>query len=145
LLHGAFVIGSIGLDIHTMLYAAAMSIIGLQMLWFALFSKVYGISAGFLPRDKRIEAMLRVVTLERGAITGCLLLIFGVGLSVTALSSWAAEHYGALEPREIMRIAIPAVTSIIAGSEIILASFFLSVLQIDRQTSICGENSNANS
>jgi len=134
LLHrGGLTIGTIGLDIHTMLYTAAMSIIGLQMVWFAIFSKVYGISAGFLPKDNKTDKILKFLTLERGVILGCLLFLVGLGLSVRAISSWASEHFGALDPREIMRLAIPAVTFILAGSEIVLASFFLSVLQIDRK------------
>lgn len=133
LYHGGVDLGVIGFDVHTMLYAAAMSIIGVQMVWFAVFSKVFGIAAGFLPRDSRLEKALRTFTLERGILIGLALLALGLALSARTVFGWASVSYGALEPREVMRTAIPAVAMIIAGTEFVLASFFLGVLQIDHR------------
>jgi glycosyltransferase involved in cell wall biosynthesis len=131
LLHGGLRLGSIGLGVHTMLYSAAMSIIGVQMVWFAVLTKVYGIRVGLLPQDARIEQTLRALTLERGIAIGCALLIGGIALSAGALHSWADANYGALNPLEVMRTAIPSVSMMIMGMEFVVASFFLGMLRLE--------------
>jgi glycosyltransferase involved in cell wall biosynthesis len=133
LLHGGIQLGSIGLDIHTMLYAAAMSVIGVQMIWFAILTKVYGIRLGLLPQDDRIEQTLRALTLERGLAIGFSLLIGGIIMSVTAVNGWASTGYGPLDPRDVMRTAIPSVSMLIMGVEFIVASFFLGLLRFERR------------
>lgn len=133
LMPGALRFGTIGLDIHTMLYAAAMSIIGVQMVWFAVFAKVHGTSAGTLPQDYRFERALTVLTLERGLALGMVLLAGGVTTSAIAVKTWAMLEFGQLDPREIMRVAIPSVSMMIIGIEFIFASFLLSVLRVRSQ------------
>jgi glycosyltransferase involved in cell wall biosynthesis len=132
LLHGSVKLGSLGLDIHTLLYAAAMSVVGTQMIWFAVLAKVYGMRLGFSQkRTARLENALRILTLERGVAVGLTLLAGGLVLSVHALVGWADTHYGALDPREVMRTAIPSVSMLLIGMEFVLASFFLGILRIE--------------
>jgi len=40
--------------------------------------------------------------------------------------------YGELDPREVMRVAIPSVSMMLLGMECCLASFFLGILRIGR-------------
>ncbi|HKE94722.1 MAG TPA: glycosyltransferase family 2 protein [Povalibacter sp.] len=131
LAHGAVRLGNIGLDIHTMLYAAAMSVMGVQMIWFAIFAKVFGARAGLLPDDARFEWVIRTLTLERGVAIGLVLLLGGIALSAGAVHTWASTHYGALDPRDVMRVTIPSVTMMLLGMEFILASFFLGMLRFE--------------
>lgn len=138
LFRGGVRLGSIGLDIHTMLYAAAVSVIGLQMTWFAIFARVYGTSAGLLPRSSRLEYALRALTLERGLAIGLVMLGGGFTLSANAVLGWAHVGYGALDPREVMRTAIPSVSMLLMGMEIILASFFLGLLRMQDSESATG-------
>jgi glycosyltransferase involved in cell wall biosynthesis len=133
LFHGGVQLGHIGFDIHTMLYAAAMSVIGVQMVWLAVFCKVFGATTGFLPRDNRVEQILSVFTLERGLLVGLALFITGLAISAKAVFGWIGSSYGALDPKETMRMAIPAVTMILTGIEFMLASFFVGILQITRR------------
>jgi hypothetical protein len=141
LLHGGIKLGSIGLDIHTMLYASAMSIIGIQMLWFAILTKAYATRIGLLPQDDRLERGLRVLTLERGLVIGIVLLLGGIALSIGAVRGWATVGYGSLDPRAVMRTAIPSVSMMLIGVEFIVASFFLGILRLDQPAT--GELSHA--
>src|SRR4051794_23601165 len=52
-----------GLDIHSMLYAAAGALLGLQFCLFALFARVAAHAAGLLPRHAFLERVLRLFTL----------------------------------------------------------------------------------
>ena len=124
-------IGAAGLDIHTMLYAAAGALLGLQLCLFALFARVSAQAAGLLPRQPLLDRLLRVVTLERGLLAGICLAFVGFAWSAAAFWQWRDAGFGALDPRAMMRETIPASALMIGGMEVALASFLLSVLRLN--------------
>lgn len=133
LLPGPRRIGGVELDIQTMLYAAMAVVIGFQAVIFALFTKVFVISEGLMPEDPRLNRMFDYITLETGLIVGLALLLAGLGGSVHAVSEWGARAFGPLEPSRTMRWVIPAATALVLGCQIILSSFFLSILGLKRR------------
>ncbi len=73
-------------------------------------------------------------TLERGIVLGSLLCVGGLGLAVYSVTTWAEVHLAALEPTVVMRLAIPSVTLILAGVEIIFSSFLLEFIDVRART-----------
>ena len=132
LLPGPHSIGSVTFDIHTLLYAAAAVVTGFQAVNFAVFTKIFGVTEGLLPPDPQLDKMFKYVSLESGLIVGFTLFIAGLLLSIYALSDWSAHSFGSLDPTRVFRLVIPAVTAMVLGSEIVLSSFFLSVLGLKR-------------
>ena len=122
-----------GLDIHTMLYAASATLLGLQLCLFALFARVSAQGAGLLPRQPALERFLEVVSLERGLLVGLALVLCGLVWSASAFWEWRATGFGPLDPRVVMRDTIPASALIVGGMEIMLASFLLSVLRLKEE------------
>jgi glycosyltransferase involved in cell wall biosynthesis len=120
-------------DIHTLLFAATAVIVGFQAVAFAIFTKVFAMREGLLPKDRRVYRLFRYLNLEIGLLVGGLLLLLGLAGSIYALGIWGANSFGPLEPARTMRIAIPSVTAIALGFEIVLSSFFLSVLGLKRR------------
>ncbi len=133
LLPGPQRIGAVEFDIHTLLYAAFAIIIGFQAITFAAFTKVFAISERLLPEDPRLARLVSVLNLEVGLVVGTLCVLLGLGGSLYALSNWGAHSFGALEPVTMLRIVIPAATLLTLGFQVVLASFFLSVLGLKRQ------------
>lgn len=119
-------------DIHTLLYAATAVLLGFQSVTFAAFTKVYAIREGLLPNDLRLDRLLRGGNLEIGLIVGGILVLLGLAGSIYAVGSWGAGHFGNLDPTKTMRLIIPAVVSLTLGGQIVLSSFFLSVLLLGR-------------
>jgi len=119
-----------GLDIHSMLYAAAAALLGLQLCLFSLFARVSAQSAGLLPRQPTVDRLLRIFTLERGLLGGLALAFAGFAWSAAAFWAWRDAGFGALDPRVVMRDTIPASALMVAGMELMLASFLLSVLRM---------------
>lgn len=97
-------------DIHTLLFAASGILVGFQAVAFAIFTKVFAISEGLLPEDRRLNRIFRYINLEIGLIVGGALLLIGIAGSIYAFSAWEAKLFGPLEPSETMRIVIPSVT-----------------------------------
>jgi glycosyltransferase involved in cell wall biosynthesis len=123
-------IGRAGLDIHTMLYASAATLLGLQLCLFGLFARVSATTAGLLPRHPSLDRLLRALTLERGLIAGVCVAAAGIAWSAAAFWAWRETGFGPLDPRVVMRDTIPASALMIGGMELVLASFLLSVLRL---------------
>jgi len=121
-------IGGVTFGVHTLVYAALAVIVGFQSVIFAVFTKVFAISERLLPEDPRMNKMFEYITLETGLIVGSLLLVAGLAGSVYAFSIWGERDFGLLDPTRTLRLVIPAFTAITLGIQIILSSFFLSVL-----------------
>jgi hypothetical protein len=128
------VIGGIAFDIHTLLYAGAAAIIGTQLLLFSVITRAIGIVKRVLPPSPSALRLLNWFNLERGLILG--LGIFAVGLSLASLSvyKWATQQFMALDPREVMRLAIPSVTFMVLGLEVVFASFVVSFIDAKSAT-----------
>ena len=133
LLPGPRVVGGITFDVHTLLYAAMAVIIGFQAIVFATFTKVFAISEGLLPDDPRLDRVMNFITLEVGLIVGQMLLLLGLAGSIYAVVFWDQRSFGALDPARTLRFVIPAITSLMLGCQILLSSFFLSILGLRRR------------
>jgi glycosyltransferase involved in cell wall biosynthesis len=133
LLPGPRVLFGIGLDVHTLLYAFVSVLLGFQLVAFAFFTKVFAISEGLHPYDPRLHRLFRFMTLEVGLVAGFLLIMAGVAGSVLAVSGWAADHFGALDPVRMLRLVMPSVFSLTLGVQIVCSSFFMSILGLRRR------------
>jgi glycosyltransferase involved in cell wall biosynthesis len=126
-------LGDVTFDVHTLLYAAMGMVIGFQAILFAVFTKIFAISEGLLPEDLRLNKMFEHITLEVGLTVGAILVGIGLAGSVFALSDWGMLSFGPLNPSRTLRVVIPSITSLVLGCQILLSSFFLSVLGLRRR------------
>jgi len=128
ILPGPYHLGGITLDVHTLAYASTAVILGTESVLFATFTKIYAVTHGLHPPDPRLDRLFRFVTLETGVLAGTLLLVAGLVGSTIALDLWGETSFGELDPREVLRLIIPSTLGIAVGFQIIMSSFFLSVL-----------------
>ncbi len=126
-------VGHVFFDVNSLLYAAMAIVIGFQSISFAVFTKIFAISEGLLPEDPRLNKAFKFITLETGLIAGIGLVLLGLITTLIAVGLWGKHRFGELDPRKVMRIAIPAATSLVLGCQIIFSSFFLSVLGMKRK------------
>jgi glycosyltransferase involved in cell wall biosynthesis len=133
LLPGRRYIGNVGFDVGTMVFAAAIIIAGYQAVTFAVFGKVFAITAGLLPEDEKFRRLFRIVTLEKGLLIGALLAAGGAAIFMVAALNWRAHGFGPLDPAQTLRAVIPGTILLVVGFQTILSSFFLSVLGMDKR------------
>lgn len=123
-------IGGVNLDIHTLSYAGAATMLGVQMVLFAVLAKAVGMRSGWLPQAGPGPGLLAALTLERCLVTAALLFLAGVAMSLHAVYVWWSHDFGPLDPGETMRWVIPSVTLMAVGGELGLAGFFLEALRL---------------
>jgi len=133
LLPGTQKIGSISFDVHTLLYGAIAIIIGFQAVTFAFLTKNFPISEKFLPEDPKLNKIFRYVTLETGLMVGTALILIGIVGSFLSLTIWSETAFGSLDPSKTLRLVTPSLTCLTVGLQMVLSSFFLSVLGLKRR------------
>jgi glycosyltransferase involved in cell wall biosynthesis len=131
LLPGRLRVVGLNLDIHTLLVAGFLALLGYQLVLFAIFTKIFAIRAGFHPPYPPLQRLSRYVTLEVGLAAGAVMALVGAVALVVAVASWSAVGFGTLNPSLTMREVIPAVVLLALGTQTIFASFFISILSID--------------
>jgi glycosyltransferase involved in cell wall biosynthesis len=127
---GGFGLGAAGrgLGVHSLLYMAAATVLGAQLIQLALLTKWVGIVSGVVPPQRWLARLSPLLKIENGLLAGLLFLLVGLGVSVGLTIGWGAAGFGALEPEQTMRVAIPAVTLMILGAQVAAGSLFAGAL-----------------
>jgi hypothetical protein len=125
---GPRLIGSVVLDVHTLLLGALCLSLGYQTLWFWAFAKIFGWVSGILPADTFSLRIFRYLNLERGLLAGGSLVLTGLALNLWLVREWYRVDLGNLDVSMTMRYAIWGFTGLVLGVQTIYGSFFLSML-----------------
>jgi glycosyltransferase involved in cell wall biosynthesis len=129
-LPGQLHVGSVTFDVDTLVAASAMVVIGFQSVLFWLFTQVYAGSEGFLPEEPNVQRLLGKLSLERGLVAGVLVGLAGLGGLIFSLVYWHGAGFRSLNYEHSLRIMVPSVTALIVSCQVILGTFFLSILGI---------------
>ena len=122
------------LDVHTLLYAAVLVVVGYQSILFWFFCKTLNTTQGMLAPDPHFLRLQDVLTLERGLLLALTMLIAGLILGAVATAGWGMAGFGDLAPNHTMRLAIPSATLILLAVSTASMSFFLSFLRLSRRS-----------
>jgi glycosyltransferase involved in cell wall biosynthesis len=126
-------VGGVNFDAHTLLFASLAILCGYQSVLFAVFTKLFAISEGLMPRDRYFARLFEFVNLERGLIVALAAMFIGIVLLATAVNQWRLRDFGNLDYSQTMRLVIPGVTLTALGFQTFLSSFFLSILGLRRR------------
>jgi hypothetical protein len=110
------------IDYHFMFVGALLAILGVQVATLGLFA------------HSRRQAPAWF-TLERGLLTGLVVLVAGFGANAYILWDWIASGFG---PLNAVRAAILALTLTVIGTQVLFSSFYLDLLRDDFDTRIPG-------
>ena len=130
LLKGPRGVGGVMLDVNTLVYGAAATVIGLQLVSFAGFTRAFAVAAGLLPEPPQDRRLGIPVRLEVGLGVGATLVVAGLAASAYSLMFWGRTGFGVLDPAVSLRIVVPAATAVILGIQVASASFVTSVLSL---------------
>ncbi len=127
---GNIQIGSVGLGVHTLMYAAAAMMVGFNLVMFSLFVRSYASVTGFIPTESRLDKWLEETSTEKGVLLCIFLFLAGIAVTIVAFCIWGKTGFGGLSPESMMRITIPAMLLIVVGIEVVFGSFFIGILHI---------------
>lgn len=128
---GPVVFGSIGFDVSSQVYLAALTVVGYQAVLFAILTKIYAQHEGFnIPRSRSFDKLERRISLESGALLGLVLFLVGLSIGIAQVIAWFASGLGPLDPSTTVRIAVLAALFMMLGAQTIMAGMFLGVLKV---------------
>lgn len=130
LLPGPRTVGSVTLDVNTLVYAGAALSLGVQALTFAVLAKAYGIARGLLPTDERVTGFLKRPILEVGLGAGIVLVLVGLAVGTYAVGLWGRANFGDLDPVRSLRLVVPSATALVLGTQACLAGFLFALLDL---------------
>jgi glycosyltransferase involved in cell wall biosynthesis len=134
LLPGTVFIGRIGFDIHTLLFAATLLIIGFNATAFAVLSRVFATRAGLLPEKKSVGQIERLFNLEAGLLVASAMLLLGLGIAGFSFWQWSRINFGELHSFLYIRLVICSATLLILGAQLAFGIFFLGMLNLQKRT-----------
>ena len=118
-------------DFHSFIIAGTVLILGLNMLSFAVITRVYTFNAGLLPERPRIFDLFRYFNLETGLAAGCLFILTGTIIIGQAIALSYSPGFETIGFARSIRLVFGACLAIMAGGQVIFTSFVLSMLGIN--------------
>lgn len=130
LLPAPLVIKGVTFDIHTLLLANVLIMLGTQIVAFALLAKQYAIKHQLLPKHTNFISLFDKISLETYLITGLCSVTIGLSGIVYSVIIWGSYNFGDLSTENMMRLLVPSITFLAVGLQIIFASFFKSIIDL---------------
>jgi glycosyltransferase involved in cell wall biosynthesis len=125
------IFGLFTLDINALLYFSVAAILGLQIAYFGLFAIA-------LAKRMRIRIIAGIPSLlvhwaasETAILAGAVLILAGFSGVALAVVEWGHTSFGALVPSQMMRLTIPAVTTLALGVQVLFGAFLLGFVDIE--------------
>ena len=125
---GNISIGGHFLGTHFNILGAVLCILGTQFIMLGLFSRIFAYIKKFDKHDIFIKWVIEAFSLEKGIYFGLVPFIIGLGIFVHVLVKWIASGFGVLLEVET---SLAALTLVVIGIQIIMSSFFVSLLVFD--------------
>jgi glycosyltransferase involved in cell wall biosynthesis len=130
LLNGPITLLGFRLDLHPMVLASLLAIVGFQVLIMGLFTKTYAATSHLEEETLSVRFIYKHFSLERASLLGILMILLGVILSFDIIYSWVMSRFG---PLFEVRRAVFSSTLIILGIQAIFSAFFLSILALPKK------------
>lgn len=121
-------IAGVAFDVHTLLIASLMALLGYQAVMFAVLARIFASREKMIPAAPRLEQL----SVELALVVGGGLGLLGIVLILVVVGMWYRAGFGSLDYPTTMRWVIPGVTMIAAGFQTILAALFVGVLKMHR-------------
>jgi hypothetical protein len=129
LTQGPITIRGVHYDIHTLLLSSMAVLLGFQLVVQSVVLRYLMTTARLLPPQRGFEYRIATLRMEYGVALGLALVLAGCAGILRIVYVWEAGSFGDLDPFSTMRIAIPSVTGIGLGLQVVFASLFLSLVK----------------
>ena len=127
LLRGPVYLFGHGFDVHFIVLGGILTLLGYQIVHLGIFAKAISESKNILVRDKLINSLYRIFSLEKGILLGLVIFLLGFFINLTILINWIEGNFGELHR---VREAVLGLILIVIGIQTIFSSFVLSMLQV---------------
>jgi hypothetical protein len=132
LVFGPVVIGGRNIDIHFMIMAGLLHIVGVQIVTVGLLAKSYGHLSG-LRHDEVIARLYRWFTFEKTFLGAAALALAGCVIAGAVIVEWVVSGFGVLNRARMLFFAL---LLLVDGVQLGLASYLFSIMALPRHIDV---------
>ena len=121
-------IGGVVFAQHTLILTCALTVVGIQSVFFWMLAKSVAIQKRLVPPDRTYEALRPWFALERCLAGGGVLVAGGLAAAGYGLFYWYSVAFGQVEGDTLIRLVCAASFLISVGCQLIFAAFFMLLL-----------------
>jgi glycosyltransferase involved in cell wall biosynthesis len=129
ILTGQIKVFQIRLDIHTLYFCSIFLILALTFIQFYCIVNLYRKGLGLYTERGITRWVSENLNFERGLIFGMGSFLTGVIVNTAALYKWYLVSFQELDPGTIFRIIIPGGFLMVAGLQLVVFSFFVTMIK----------------
>jgi hypothetical protein len=119
-----------GLDDHTFLVATIAILVGVQVVGFGVIARHLAAANGLLLRSRTLDALMSIVSMERGLMIALGVICAGIGGGAWSLWQWAAVDFGPLTAPAVMRVLTLSLVLIATGVQLAFTFFLLGIIDL---------------
>jgi hypothetical protein len=119
-----------GLDDHTFLVATIAILVGVQVVGFGVIARHFAAANGLLLRSRTLDALMSIVSMERGLMIALGVICAGIGGGAWSLWQWAAVDFGPLTAPAVMRVLTLSLVLIATGVQLAFTCFLLGIIDL---------------
>jgi hypothetical protein len=117
------------IDFHSFIVTGAIMILAMNMISFAVITRVFAYNTGLLPAQPEFYSLLKYFNLEKGLGVG--FVVFSVGLIMAIRAIALSPEFNFIGFDKSIRLVFGGSLTMIIGGQTILTSFVLSILGIN--------------
>ncbi len=121
-------IGSVVFAQHTLIITCALTVVGIQSVFFWTLAKVIAIQKQLLLPDSVFKIVRPLFDLERCLLIGGLLVLSGLVTAIYGLFYWYSLSFGPVEGDTLIRVVCAASVLISIGFQLIFSAFLMLLL-----------------
>ena len=130
LMAGPLSLGSVTLDVHTLLYAQSGLVLGAVAMSYGIFVRMLGVRDGLLEDRALLKWLRESPVLEVGGLVGLLMIAAGLVAGYLSLETWRGAGFGSLPTASLLRPVSAAVTLCSLGGIAVLTSLGIGFLSL---------------
>lgn len=127
-----FTIGGVRLDVHTLIAACMMVLVGAQAMLAALAARGLALATRVGPPPKAAEWAMKALTPFRALCIGVVLGAAGLALVALPTFAWFGAGLGDLDPARTLRPMIMGSTLMALGAQVVSTAWLLAMLRVAR-------------
>jgi len=131
LVPGVQVVGNVMLDINTMVIAASVFLLGIQVMLFGILAKQYMTTRGLIPTSARFTKINRVISIEYGLIISLVILAIGIWFVAQVFGVWQSSGFQFLNTQASARMTLIGGSLMILAGQVGFTSILVSILGLD--------------
>lgn len=120
-------LASVEISTKSLIYFCFGFIIGIQLIFFFYFAKIYAVTNYISPKSERFLKLFDFFTLEKGLVGGVIIFLGGLVLASLSLIRWSQVDFGPFDDDGVLRMVLLSGMLITLGIQLITYSFVFSI------------------